>query len=221
MLERIAVAHVPIFCPMMIGTAMPKVIFPDSESACSIPTEAAELWIMAVTTRPINMPNTGLRNTVKALAKEGESASGATDPLIKSIPYIKTAKPKSAFPTSRFFCVLAVISNRIPINASTGEKDSGFSIRINGLSPEIPIMLMTHAVMVVPMLDPMITPAVLAMFIRPELTRPTSITVTAEELCTAIVMTQPISRPAKRFFVIRLTIFSMRAPAMRSRLFDI
>ena len=42
-LEISAVAQVPMFCPMMIGMAIPQVIWPVMARACSIPTDAAEL----------------------------------------------------------------------------------------------------------------------------------------------------------------------------------
>ena len=74
------------------------------------------------------------------------------------------------------------IISPIPIKASSGENDSGFSIFITTLSLEIPTRLISQAVIVVPMFDPIITATVLPIFISPELTNPTSITVTAEEL---------------------------------------
>lgn len=43
MLEISAVTQVPIFCPMMMGIAIPYVMLPVRESACRIPTEAEEL----------------------------------------------------------------------------------------------------------------------------------------------------------------------------------
>ena len=75
--------------------------------------------------------------------------------------------------------------------------------------------------MVVPIFDPMITATVLPIFISPELTSPTSITVTADELWIATVIIQPIRSPLKRFFVILFIIRSILLPAMRSRLCDI
>ena len=51
-----------------------------------------------------------------------------------------------------------------------------------------------HAVSVVPIFAPKMTYSVWPNFMIPELTRPTSITVTAEEDCTAMVMAAPSSR---------------------------
>jgi hypothetical protein len=38
-----AVAQVPIFCPSIIGIALPYVIAPVVDNACKTPTEADEL----------------------------------------------------------------------------------------------------------------------------------------------------------------------------------
>ena len=98
------------------------------------------------------------------------------------IPYIRIAKPIRIVPISRFLFVFPVITMMMPTSAMIGLKDSGFSIRTNTLLLEMPIILMIHAVTVVPMFEPIITPMVLEISIIPELTRPTSMTVTAEEL---------------------------------------
>ena len=155
---------------------------PVMERACSIPKDAAELWMAAVTTRPVSMPRAGFLKAVKRLTKAGESASGATEPLIRTIPYIRMAKPSRPLPSSFLLVFLASMIRMIPINARSGEKDSGFSILTKTLSLDTPIKLMIQAVTVVPILDPMMTPTVLPIFISPEFTRPTSMTVTAEEL---------------------------------------
>ena len=41
--EIIAVTQVPMFCPMMIGIAHPKLTAPVLHNACKIPTDAEEL----------------------------------------------------------------------------------------------------------------------------------------------------------------------------------
>ena len=57
--ERIAVIQVPIFCPMIIGIAEPKVTLPVTDKACKTPTEAELDWIIAVKTAPAITPRTG------------------------------------------------------------------------------------------------------------------------------------------------------------------
>ncbi len=67
-----------------------------------------------------------------------------------------------------------------PNSAMTGAKFFGFSMEITPL-PEMPDREVIHVVTVVPMFEPMITPMVWPNCMMPELTRPTSMTVMAEE----------------------------------------
>ena len=103
--ERRAVAQVPIFCPIIMGIAAPKEIAPVEESACKIPTEAEEDWIMAVSTAPATTPRMGLVNRVRMFANSGTFLSPETDELIMSIPVIRVAKPRRMRPVS-FFLLL-------------------------------------------------------------------------------------------------------------------
>ena len=78
-----------------------------------------------------------------------------------------------------------------------------------------------HAVSVVPIFAPKMTYSVWPNFMIPELTRPTSITVTAEEDCTAMVMAAPSSRLTQGLAVIVFSSCSSLPPAIFSRLLDI
>ena len=118
---------------------------------------------------------------MRKLANSGISASGLTASLIVSIPNIRMAKPTRMLPTSRFFPSLHSIIRIIPITAMTGEKLSGLSSFIKRLSPCMPVRLRIHAVMVVPTFAPIIIPIACESFIIPELTKPTAITVVADE----------------------------------------
>ena len=69
-----------------------------------------------------------------------------------------------------------------PITANTGENEDGFNNCIKKFPLSIPVKLSSQDVMVVPMFAPMITPTACVNFIIPELTKPTTITVVAEEL---------------------------------------
>ena len=99
-----------------------------------------------------------------------------------SIPNISVAKPSRIIPVSFFLLDLPNISIIMPINASIGVKDIGFKSFTKRLSPEIPPRLRIHAVTVVPILAPIITPIDCFRVIIPELTKPTTITVVADEL---------------------------------------
>ena len=95
-------------------------------NACKMPTEADELWIIAVSTAPASIPKSGFLNIMNMLRKAGTSASPATAPDIVSIPNISVAKPSRIVPVSFFLSVFPVIKRIIPINASTGVNDVGF-----------------------------------------------------------------------------------------------
>ena len=70
----------------------------------------------------------------------------------------------------------------MPISASIGVNDVGFNSFITKLSLEIPPRLSIHAVTVVPIFAPIITPMDCLSVIIPEFTKPTTITVVADEL---------------------------------------
>lgn len=76
------------------------------------------------------------------------------------------------------------MENRIrttPISASIGENDVGLKSRIIKLSLWIPVRLKIHEVTVVPILAPMMIPTTWDSFMIPEFTKPTTITVVAED----------------------------------------
>ena len=190
---------------------------PVRDNACNIPMEAAELWMIPVNTVPMSKPRNGLLKRLRKLEKSVDSANGDTESLISFMPYIRTAKPTKTDPISlsRFFFVNMNIT--IPKKAITREKYSGFNILTKVFSELMPISDSTHAVSVVPMFEPKSTPIVCESSISPEFTRPTSITVVADEDCMAIVIPAPRTRHFTGFDVIALSVFSSRPPAILSR----
>ena len=71
-LDNMAVTHVPIFWPKIIYTAAFHGTRPDAANVCNIPTDADELWIIAVTPAPANTPNNGfLPSNKNASTKNG------------------------------------------------------------------------------------------------------------------------------------------------------
>ena len=183
-------------------------------SACKIPTDAAEDWMMPVKAAPTSTPRKGLVKAVIRPENPGISASGATAPLMSSMPYIRMEKPIMTRPTSRRRCFFEPMISRMPASASKGEK-------FLGLSLSIPVRDSSHAVSVVPILEPIITPMVCRSSITPEFTRPTSITVIAEEDWMAMVIPAPSKRLLIGLEVMRLSSFSSLPPAIFSRLLDI
>ena len=69
-----------------------------------------------------------------------------------------------------------------PAKASAGVNEAGLSRRSHTLPPSMPDRLSSHAVTVVPMLAPMMTLTAWRKVIRPEFTKPTTMTVAADEL---------------------------------------
>ena len=78
-----------------------------------------------------------------------------------------------------------------------------------------------HAVTVVPMLAPMMTPIDCTNVIRPAFTKLTTITVVALDDWMSAVMRIPVSTPITRFFVMAAKIPRRRSPANFSRPSDI
>ena len=93
-----AVMQVPIFCPRMMGIATPQVTDPVTESACSTPTEAEELCMMAVSKAPVTSL-IGVGEEEKNL-RRGLEQDVVYRLDIVSIPNIKVAKPSRIRPMS-------------------------------------------------------------------------------------------------------------------------
>ena len=200
--------------------------------ACRMATEAADDWIIPVNTAPTNTPSRGFSKAVSSPANWGISARGLTAPLISSMPYIKMAKPIMMRPTSRRRWRLEPMISRIPARAIRGEKFSGFSRFTKTFSLSMPVRDRIHAVRVVPMLEPMMIPMVCLNSMTPEFTRPTSITVMAEEDWMAMVMPAPSSRlldmtvmpykknarPPQRVKTEKMSITALSFPSIPDRL---
>ena len=104
----------------------------------------------------------------------------------------------------------------MPISASTGVKEVGLSSCTHVLPPSMPARLRSHAVTVVPTLAPMMTLMACRRFIRPELTKPTTMTVVADELWMMAVMPRPVRKPAPTLPVILSSSVRSLPPARRS-----
>ena len=102
------------------------------------------------------------------------------------MPTIRIAKPMRINPTSRFFPRLTNIRRQIAITAMMGTQVSGLRSwtmpsALSALSDSIPERPVSHAVTAVPTFAPIITPTDWSSVIVPELTKPTTITVVADE----------------------------------------
>ncbi len=120
-------------------------------------------------------------------------------------------------PVSLRLLCLETIYKRSPIKARIGVKDDGFKSVTKTFLPSIPARLRIQAVTVVPMLAPMMTFMDCCSVIRPEFTKPTTMTVVAEELWIMAVTTRPVRTPANFPEVSRLKMLLSLLPARRSR----
>ena len=98
--DIIAVTQVPMFWPMMMGMAAPRVTWPVEDRAWSMPTEAELDWIMAVSTAPASTPSRGLWNISIICWNSGTFLRPDTAADMLSMPYISVAKPSSISPVS-------------------------------------------------------------------------------------------------------------------------
>ena len=147
-----------MFCPMIIGIAHPKLTAPVLHSACKMPTDADELWMIAVRIRPASIPSSGFVNMVSRCVNCGTSFNGSTAELIAFIPNISTANPSKMLPTSLCLSFFDDIIRSRPMIARIGENEVGFSIWIKKLLLWIPERLRIHDVIVVPTLAPIMIP---------------------------------------------------------------
>ena len=147
------------------------------------------------------------------LVKDSFLERGETASLMVFMPYIRTAKPTRILPMFFRLSLFPAVMVRItPMAASTGEKELGFKSFKKMLLPSIPTRDNSQEVTVVPMLAPIMMPTAWVRFIIPELTKPTTITVVAEEDWITAVTSRPSSTAIIFFLVSFSRICSSRPP---------
>ena len=173
--------------------------------ACKIPTDAEEDWISAVNPAPTRIPSRGLLNLVISSTNCGSSLNGDMAELIMSIPMNRTPMPATIPAICWSFLFFTKTRIATPIKAISGARAP--------ISSAI-----SWPVMVVPILAPIITQTAWFKVMSPELTKPTTITVVAEEDWISAVITAPTRTPKKRLEVRRSKICFILLPAAASRL---
>ncbi len=207
-LAKTAVIQVPIFCPNNTYIADGNVITPLLARACKIPTDAEELCIIAVNTAPTKIPIKGFSKVLTILTNSGELLSGDIAVDIISIPINKIPSPAIIVPNASNFLLLKKTIKATPANAITGA-NAVISIAIN------------WPVIVVPILAPIITQTAFSNLINPALTKPTVITVVADDDWITAVIIAPTPTPKKRLVVSFSKILFILFPAANSKPFDI
>ena len=109
----------------------------------------------------------------------------------------------------------------MPINARIGVNDEGFNMLTKKFLLSIPARLKIHAVTVVPIFAPMMTLIDCLSVMSPEFTKPTTITVVADELWITAVTARPVNSPANLFVVNRPRSNFSPFPARLSRAWPI
>ena len=152
------------------------------DSACRIPTDAEDDWMIAVTPAPTSTPSTGLEIAANRSANCGRSASGATAPSMTDMPMNRIPKPVKISAISRVRRFFAIIIMITPTSTMIYARFFGLSRSMNRLPlPSPPDRRRICAVIVVPILAPRITPTDCLSVMIPAFTKPTTITVVADE----------------------------------------
>lgn len=137
--------------------------------------------MIAVRSTPASIPKSGLENLVRTPVNSGTLARGFTALLIVSMPIIRMAKPSKIIAALWILSFLETINIPTPMMAITGAKEVGFKSCTKKLELLMPAVERIQDVTVVPMLAPIMIPTACSSFIMPEFTKPTTITVVAEE----------------------------------------
>ena len=171
---------VPIFSPKMKATALGNVMTPVDMSNIAIVVAAAEDCrqnvIMAPIRIKISVLNVVLVKGARKVVTASLLSSGSAYPLTMLRPRNRNANPIRNEPKSLVFCFSKNDDSTNPTNISGMAIDP----RLNDPSR---LTANSHAVTVVPMLAPIITPMALRKDIRPAFTKLTSISVVAVDVC--------------------------------------
>ena len=207
--EIIAVIHVPIFIPKVTNKAGSKGIAPLVHNPINIDVVPAELCKIIVSNAPIKI------NTILYLDKDKISSVIASLLISRTlvIELLITYKPVNSNPipekiVPKFFILLFfVICMKTPTHAKAQKNPAtGKSWRA-----------IKYAVTVVPILAPIIIAVAWIRDINPVFTKPTTITVVADEDWVKIVVKQPVAIPNTFLLLIFVKRFLSLSPEKLSR----
>ena len=199
-----AVIQVPMLVPNRTKAPLARGMMPALARVWTMPTAAAEDWMMAVKPAPTRMPTRGLEKVETSSTNSGESRRGDMAALIMSMPMNSTPRPARIWPMCCIFVSFTKTMSTTPTKANRGARAP------TSRAMSIPVM-------VVPMLAPMMIQTAWFSVIMPALTKPTTMTVVAEEDWMAAVMAAPTRTPMNRLAVRRSRRIFILAPAAASR----
>ena len=122
-------------------------------------------------------------------------------------------------PMPFFFSLLVNMNRTMPTMPITGASVEGLNSWIRKLSPSRPLRDNIQAVTVVPILEPIITPTACLSVMIPELTKPTTMTVVADEDWITAVTAKPNRNPFQTVPLIFARMVCSLPPAWRSSAF--
>ena len=160
--------------------------------------------MMAVKMVPVRMPTRGLEKVETRFTKASESRRGSIAALIMSMPMNRIPRPPRMLPMWWTLGFFKKTIRAMPTKAISGARTPTSRA-------------ISWPVMVVPMLAPIIIHTAWRRVIMPELTKPTTMTVVAEEDWMTAVMTAPTSTPSRRLEVSFSRMLFIRLPAAASR----
>ena len=198
------VTHAPICIPYTIYTAFGNANAPAAPNACNTPTVADELCTTPANIVPNIIPTIGLLTDVIMFLKNSISANGFKLSLIVVMPKNNMPKPAIICPAYLVLFFLLKLTMNAPTHINIG-------IYCAILNDNI------RLVTVVPIVAPMITPIPCVSVIKPALTKPTTMTDTAVELCMIAVTIIPTNAPRNLFEVSFSRITLNFAPAASSK----
>lgn len=204
---------------MIIGRAALYFTAPVMQSACKIPTEADEDWMIAVSTAPAITPRIGLVNINRMFVNSRTSASGLTAPLHHL--HAGHQHGKADHDAARVVLLVALGKEQ---QTDADKRQNGVNVAglhnvSSRLSPCKPVSERIQLVTVVPMFAPMMTPAACESRMMPELTKPTTITVVADEDWIIAVTPAPSSTAFNLAFVRLSRMLSSLPPEARGQPF--
>ena len=155
-----------------------------------------------------------MRNIVNTRINASDSFRGASAVSIVDIPMNRMPKPMKMLVIPLCFFFLTTSRANAPTITIAGAMVDGFRRSAKEAAPPSPARRSSCAVIVVPMLAPIITGIAWISFMIPALTKPTSMIVVAPELWITAVTTVPSAKAFSLLFVSLSSVCSSLPPAI-------
>ena len=155
----------------------------------------------------------GLVKEIISSANQGSFSRNSMESPMMSIPVISARKPRQMVPMPFLLSPLVNMNSTMPIVPMRGARVEGLKSLMRKLSPSKPLKERIQEVMVVPTLEPMMTPTACFNVMMPELTKPTTMTVVADEDWITAVTPRPSRKPLNTLLLILARMVCSLPPA--------